>query len=232
MIALSRLPSRHCHPHRGHTYVDDNLTFSNCETMRHQFAAHCNKRVRFNDKGPTRWYLDTQRARPNHGSCKCLTRTVHQQTTRTLAHVRVQSDQDTLIRQAGRDSNTSPIGACHSRSSPAARLQGAHRQPTLSPNRHDPRDQLDRIRPRTIHDQSRRATHGRFEKGTAIPSISQENTSSMVRYRQRAARHYPRLRRRFLRRHPGHPLVLHRLRLPRQRRRHLFALYQNAPCRY
>ena len=120
-------------------------------------------------------------------------------------------------------------GPCYSRSGPAARLQGAHRQPTLSPNRHDPRDQLDRIRPRTIHDQSRRATHGRCEKGTAIPSISQESTSSMVRYRQRPARHYPRLPRRFLRQHPEHPLVLHRLRLPRQRRSHLLALYQDTP---
>jgi hypothetical protein len=42
------------------TYVDDNLAFSNCDTMRHQFAAHCNKRVRFNDEGPARWYLGTQ----------------------------------------------------------------------------------------------------------------------------------------------------------------------------
>jgi hypothetical protein len=42
------------------TYVDDNLAFSNCETIRHQFAAHCNKRVRFNDDGPARWYLGTQ----------------------------------------------------------------------------------------------------------------------------------------------------------------------------
>ena len=42
------------------TYVDDNLVFTNCETMRQQFAAHCNKRVRFNDEGPVRWYLGTQ----------------------------------------------------------------------------------------------------------------------------------------------------------------------------
>ncbi len=42
------------------TYVDDNLVFANCETLRPQFAAHCNKRVRFNDKGPARWYLGTQ----------------------------------------------------------------------------------------------------------------------------------------------------------------------------
>jgi hypothetical protein len=42
------------------TYVDDNLVFTNCETMRQQFADHCNKRVRFNDEGPTRWYLGTQ----------------------------------------------------------------------------------------------------------------------------------------------------------------------------
>ena len=42
------------------TYVDDNLVFTNCQTMRQQFAAHCNKRVRFNDKGPARWYLGTQ----------------------------------------------------------------------------------------------------------------------------------------------------------------------------
>jgi len=42
------------------TYVDDNLVFTNCDTMRQQFAAHCNKRVRFNDEGPVRWYLGTQ----------------------------------------------------------------------------------------------------------------------------------------------------------------------------
>ncbi len=27
------------------TYVDDNLVFTNCQTIRQQFAAHCNKRV-------------------------------------------------------------------------------------------------------------------------------------------------------------------------------------------
>ena len=42
------------------TYVDDNLVFTNCDTLRHAFATHCNKRVRFNDEGPARWYLGTQ----------------------------------------------------------------------------------------------------------------------------------------------------------------------------
>jgi hypothetical protein len=42
------------------SYVDDNLVFTNCESMHLQFAAHCNKRVRFNDEGPARWYLGTQ----------------------------------------------------------------------------------------------------------------------------------------------------------------------------
>jgi hypothetical protein len=42
------------------TYVDDNLVFTNCETLRQKFATHCNKRVRFNDEGPPRWYLGTQ----------------------------------------------------------------------------------------------------------------------------------------------------------------------------
>ena len=42
------------------TYVDDNLVFTKCETIRQQFAAHCNKRVRFNDEEPARWYLGTQ----------------------------------------------------------------------------------------------------------------------------------------------------------------------------
>ena len=51
------------------TYVDDNLVFTNCETMRQQFAAHCNKRVRFNDEGPARRYLGTQCDRdPNTGA--------------------------------------------------------------------------------------------------------------------------------------------------------------------
>ena len=42
------------------TYVDDNLVFTNCDTLRQEFAAHCNKRVRFNDEGPVKWYLGTQ----------------------------------------------------------------------------------------------------------------------------------------------------------------------------
>jgi len=42
------------------TYVHDNLVFTNCQTMRQQFAAYCNKRVRFNDEGSPRWYLGTQ----------------------------------------------------------------------------------------------------------------------------------------------------------------------------
>ena len=51
------------------TYVDDNLVFTDCETMRQQFAAYCNKRVRFNDDGPVRWYLGTQYDRdPNTGA--------------------------------------------------------------------------------------------------------------------------------------------------------------------
>jgi hypothetical protein len=28
--------------------------------MLQQFVAHCNKRARFNDEGPARWYLGTQ----------------------------------------------------------------------------------------------------------------------------------------------------------------------------
>jgi len=42
------------------TYLHDNLVFTNCETLRQQFAAHCNKRVRVNDEGPARWYLGTK----------------------------------------------------------------------------------------------------------------------------------------------------------------------------
>ena len=42
------------------TYVDDNLVFTNCATLHQTFAAHCNKRVRFNDERPARWYLGTQ----------------------------------------------------------------------------------------------------------------------------------------------------------------------------
>ena len=48
----------------------------------------------------------------------------------------------------------------------------------------------------------------------------------MVRYGQRHARRNSRLRRRFIRRHNGHPPVLNRLRLPRQRQRHLLAIYK------
>jgi hypothetical protein len=42
------------------TYVDDNLVFTNCATLHQTFAAHFNKRVRFNDEGPAHWYLGTQ----------------------------------------------------------------------------------------------------------------------------------------------------------------------------
>ena len=92
---------------------------------------------------------------------------------------------------------------------------------------HDPRDQLDRICPRTIHDHRRRATHGSCKVSTTIPSISQESTPEMVRTRQCPPRHRTRLRRRFLRRHPRHPLVFYWLRLPHQRRCHLVAVYQD-----
>jgi hypothetical protein len=82
------------------TYVDDKLVFTNCETMCLQFAAHCIQNVRFNDEEPTRWYLGTQYDRdPISGAVK--TRAVHQQAPGTLANVRLQSDQDTLLRQAG-----------------------------------------------------------------------------------------------------------------------------------
>ena len=51
------------------TYVDDNLVFTNSDTLRKAFAAHCNKRVRFNDEGPVRWYLGTQYTRdPDTGA--------------------------------------------------------------------------------------------------------------------------------------------------------------------
>ena len=51
------------------TYVDDNLVFTNCDTLRQDFAAHCNKRVRFNDEGPAKWYLGTHYTRdPDTGA--------------------------------------------------------------------------------------------------------------------------------------------------------------------
>ena len=51
------------------TYVDDNLVFTNSATLRQQFATHCNRRVRFNDEGPVKWYLGTQYIRdPDTGA--------------------------------------------------------------------------------------------------------------------------------------------------------------------
>ncbi len=64
------------------TYVDDNLVFTNCATLRQTFAAHCNKRVRFNDEGPARWYLEQRRGPLGHlgmsrgdGGCGGMRRT-------------------------------------------------------------------------------------------------------------------------------------------------------------
>jgi len=126
-----------------------------------------------------------------------------------------------------KDQDISPTGTRSTQSSPAERIQRTRRQPTFLTNRHGPRDQLDCIRSRTIYDKGRRTPYGRSEEGTSIPSISQENTSQMVRYRQRPARRHSRLRRRLFRRHSGHTFVINRLRLPRQRRCHIMALNKN-----
>ena len=157
------------------TYVDDNLVFTNCEALRQQFATHCSKRVRFHDEGPARWYLGTQYDRDPITGAVSASQELY--INKLLARWHMSDCNPTKIpRQARRGPHTSPTGACNSRPSTSARIQGAHRQPTFPPDLHDPRDQLDRICPRTIHDHSRRASHGCCKESPAIPSISQEST--------------------------------------------------------
>jgi len=151
------------------TYVDDNLVFTNCATLRQTFAAHCNKRVRFNHEGPARWYLGTQYDRdPITGAVKASQEFY---INKLLARWHMSDCNPTKIPCSGKlDEVLTPL---QPKSHPAARLQGAHRQPTFPPDRHDPRDQPDRICPRTIHDHRRRASHGRCEESPAISTISQ-----------------------------------------------------------
>jgi hypothetical protein len=87
------------------TYVDDNLVFTNFKTMRQQFAAHCNKHVSFNDEGPARWYLGTQYdSDPITGAVSASQELydddpfIHQQASSTLAHVRLQPNEDNVLR--------------------------------------------------------------------------------------------------------------------------------------
>ena len=113
-------------------YVDDNLVFTtgNCRTLRNSSQLTA-----------TSVFASTTKGLPTGTLAHNSTATagaLHQQAPRTLAHVRLQSYQNTLLRQAGRGPQTSPTAAYNSRSRPAARLQGTHRQPTFPADRHSP----------------------------------------------------------------------------------------------
>jgi hypothetical protein len=160
------------------TYVDDNLAFSNCETMRHQFAAHCNKRVRFNDEGPARGYLGTQNDRDPITGAVSASQELY--INKLPARWRMSDCNPTKIPCSGKlDEILTLLQQVLAIPDPA--LLRVYKELIGSllflQTGTIPRDQPDRIRPRTIHDQSRRATHGSGEKGTAILSISQESTS-------------------------------------------------------
>ena len=42
------------------SYVDDNLIFSNCKSMRHDFEKHINTRIKMTSDGPVNWYLSVK----------------------------------------------------------------------------------------------------------------------------------------------------------------------------
>ena len=42
------------------SYVDDNLAFTNCETIAAEFEAHCNVKFPMNAEGPVNWYLSVK----------------------------------------------------------------------------------------------------------------------------------------------------------------------------
>ena len=89
------------------TYVDDNLVFTNCATLRQTFAAHFNKRgslqqVRSLQRRRTCLLVSRHaiRSRSNHGRRKSLTEALHQHAPCALAHVRLRPYQNFLLRQA------------------------------------------------------------------------------------------------------------------------------------
>ncbi len=210
------------------TYVDDNLVFTNCETMRQQFAAHCNKRVRFNDEGPVRWYLGTQYdSDPNTGSVSA-SQELYINKLLTLWHML--------------DCNPTKIPCSGKLDEILTSLQ----QVPATPNQALLKEYKELIgsllflQTGTIPEISWIVSFlARYMTKAGEPHMaaakrvlrylqSRKKISLKwfsVRYGKRPAWRYSRLRRRFLCRHPGHKPVLNRLRFPRQRQRHLLALY-------
>ena len=133
--------SRHRHSHIGYIcrrqprlYQLRNTTPTICNSMQQASSLHRRRACPLALLVPRH----AIRSPPNHGRRERLTRALHQQAPSTLTHVRLQSYQNTLLRQAGRGPQTSPTAAYNSRSRPAARLQGTHRQPTFPADRHSP----------------------------------------------------------------------------------------------
>jgi hypothetical protein len=149
----------------GHTP----LAFSNCETMRHQFAAHCNKRVRFNDEGPAPWYVGTQYDRDPITGAVIASHELY--INKLLARWQMSDCNPTKIPCSGKLTEILTLFQ-QVPAIPDPALLHDYKELIgslmFSSNRHDSRDQLHLIRPRTIHDQSRRATHGSGEKGNGI----------------------------------------------------------------
>jgi len=51
------------------SYVDDNLTFTNCAALAAEFEVHCNVKFLINAQGPVNWYLSVKYDRdPNTGA--------------------------------------------------------------------------------------------------------------------------------------------------------------------
>ena len=81
------------------TYVDDNLVFTNCETMPPTVRSSQQQARPLQRRGARLLVpRHTIRPRPHHRSRTCITRTVHQQAPSTMAHVRLQPNEDTVLR--------------------------------------------------------------------------------------------------------------------------------------
>ena len=56
------------------SYVDDNLAYTNCQTLAKEFEIHCNLKFPMNAKGPVNWYLSVKYDRdPITGAVKNIT---------------------------------------------------------------------------------------------------------------------------------------------------------------
>jgi hypothetical protein len=157
--------------------------------MRQQFAAHCNKRVRFNDEGPARWYLGTQYDRDPITGAVSASQELY--INKLLARWHMSDCNPTKIPCSGKlDEIMTSLQQVPAVPNPALLKEDKELVGSLLFLQTGTVPEISWIVSVLARYMTKagETPHGRSEKGTSIPSISQKDTPQMVRYRQRPAK--------------------------------------------